>query len=155
MTRFTATVPGDPRGKGSVRVHKGHAFKDARTAEYMTRAILAFQAARGTWSRLDGPWWCELAAFIERPKHLVPKPRARTPQPPTGAFVAPCKPDADNIAKAILDALVQAGIVADDCSCVDLSIRKFYAPVGSPACVSVTLGPVEPWTLSTYDVPDR
>ena len=148
---FAATIPGDPRGKGSVRVYNGHAMKDAKTAEYMTRAILAFQGASSGWTRLDGPWWADLRVFVDRPKALIPKAKARTPQPPFDAFVAPCKPDADNVAKAVLDALVQAGIVADDKACVSLRVRKFYVAVGGTPEVRVTLGGVAAWSLSAED----
>lgn len=148
---FTATIPGDPRGKGSVRIYGGHAMKDAKTAEYMTRAILAFQAAAGGWTRLDGPWWVDLRVFVDRPARLIPKAKARTPQPPAGEFVAPCKPDVDNIAKAVLDALVQAGIVVDDKACVSLRARKFYVAVGEPPEVRVTLGGVLEWSTTAED----
>lgn len=148
---FTATVPGDPRGKGSVRVYNGRAMKDAKTAEYMTRAILAFQDATDGWTRLDGPWWVDLRVYVDRPKALIPKAKARTPQPPSSAFVAPCKPDLDNIAKALLDALVQAGVVVDDKACVSLRMRKFYVAVGDAPCVKVALGGVAEWSLTAED----
>lgn len=148
---FTATIPGDPRGKGSVRVYNGRAMKDAKTAEYMTRAILAFQSAADGWTRLDGPWWVELRCFVDRPARLIPKAKARTAQPPSEAFVAPCKPDVDNVAKAVLDALVQAGIVADDKACVSLRVRKFYAAVGDSPEVRVALGSVGEWSLTAED----
>ncbi len=34
------------------------------------------------------------------------------------------KPDVDNIAKAVLDAIVQAGILEDDTQVVDLEVRR-------------------------------
>ena len=148
---YSATIPGDPRGKGSVRVYNGHAMKDAKTAEYMTRAILAFQAAGSDWTRIDGPWWVDLRVFVDRPVRLIPKAKARTPQPPTSAFVAPCTPDCDNVAKAVLDALVQAGVVCDDKACVSLRVRKWYVAVGSLPCVVVTLGAVGEWSLTAED----
>lgn len=148
---FHASIPGDPRGKGSVRVYNGRAMKDAKTAEYMTRAILAFQAARGIWATLRGPWWCDLVIYCARPAALIPNPRSRRPQPPEDAFVAPCKPDADNVAKAVLDALVQAGIVADDRSCVSLRVRKFYAAIGRTPEVWVALGAVAEWSRTGED----
>lgn len=153
MSTFTATIPGDPRGKGSVRVYNGHAMKDAKTAEYMTRAILVFQAAARAsgWARLDGPWWVELRVYVDRPARLVPKAKARTPQPPAEPFVAPCKPDCDNIAKAVLDAMVQSGIVEDDKACVSLLVRKFYVAIGASPEVRVTLGGVGEWSTVAED----
>lgn len=135
---FHAHVPGDPRGKGSVRVFNGRAMKDEKTAEYMTRAILCFRASPGfPSSPIAEPVDIEIRAYIERPKRLVPNPRARKEQPPEFAFPAPCKPDSDNLAKALLDALTQAGVIVDDCRCVDLHVRKFYAAVGAAPGVEV------------------
>jgi Holliday junction resolvase RusA-like endonuclease len=41
------------------------------------------------------------------------------------------KPDSDNIAKAILDAITKAGVWVDDCQIADLRIRKVWDSKGS------------------------
>ena len=138
---YTATIPGDPRGKGSVRVGRHGAYRDDATAAYMRGCILSLRAAR-TGPTLASPCAIDLVAYLRRPARLVPNPRARTPQAPAEAFPAPTKPDADNIAKAILDALTQAGVISDDCRCVDLRVRKLYVAIGQAPCVVVTVAAV-------------
>lgn len=140
---LSAVIPGDPRGKGSVRVYGGRAVKDAKTAEYMTRAILVLQAANAGRPPITGPWRCEISAYCGRPARLIPNPRGRKEQPSSAAFPATCKPDADNIAKAVLDAVVQAGVVCDDCSCVELRVRKLYVAMGEAARVEIEV--VDGW----------
>ena len=140
---YTATIPGDPRGKGSVRVGRHGAYKDAATESYMRGCILSLRAARSG-PTIASPCAIDLVAFIRRPARLVPNPRARTPQAPAEAFPAPVKPDCDNCAKAILDALTQAGVISDDCRCVDLRVRKLYVAIGQAPCVVVTVSPLTP-----------
>jgi len=133
---YSATIPGHPRGKGSVRVGRHGAYRDAATESYMLACILSLRAAR-TGPTITGPCAIDIVAYLRRPARLVPNPRARTPQAPARAFPAPVKPDADNIAKALLDALTQAGVISDDCRCVDLRVRKLYAAIGQAPCVVV------------------
>jgi Holliday junction resolvase RusA-like endonuclease len=138
VTPYRVTIPGDPRGKGSVRVARWGAYKDEATEEYMGRAIFAMRAAPHG-APIDRPWTCSITCLVRRPKALIPKARARTPQPDAGPFPAPCKPDLDNVAKCILDSLVQAGIVADDRACVRLSMWKLYVAVGDSPRVEVVV----------------
>lgn len=136
---FAAVVPGDPRGKGSVRVGRGFAYKDEKTENYMATAILTFRDAMGGRPALAAATSVQVVGVVRRPKSLVPRARARTPQPPAGEFPAPCKPDLDNLAKSLLDALVQAGVIVDDCRVVELTMRKVYAAVGDEPCVRVVV----------------
>lgn len=54
----------------------------------------------------------------------------------------PCgsKPDADNVAKLALDALVKAAVVWDDALVVDLRCRKVWAALGETPCLEVVVG---------------
>ena len=45
-----------------------------------------------------------------------------------------CKPDADNIAKLWLDALVKGGIIEDDKNVVCLDVSKHYCPTEFTLC---------------------
>ena len=49
------------------------------------------------------------------------------------------KPDLDNLAKAVLDALVKARILADDNIVTDLSLSKRYVEPGHPEGVEIDL----------------
>lgn len=148
---FTVWIPGEPRGKGSVRVGRHGAYKDAKTENYMAVATLAMQAARRGAPAIAEPTEVEIVVYVERPARLVPKvgPRVRTPQPPVGAFPAPALPDLDNVAKAILDSLTQAGVIVDDRRVVRLSMFKFYAAIGGEVGVRVTVAPTQGWSEVT------
>jgi Holliday junction resolvase RusA-like endonuclease len=134
---FACTIPGDPRGKGSVRVYNGRAMKDPKTADYMARASLAMHEAHGGRPPIHEPTSVRIVAYLARPMALVPKERSRVPQPPAGAFAAPAKPDLDNLAKCLLDSLTQAGVIVDDCRVVELHMTKLYVAVGEAPRVDV------------------
>ena len=139
---YRCSIPGDPRGKGSVRVGRGFAYKDAATENYMGTCIVFMRAAR-TGPALPGPLAVTIDAYIRRPKSLIPKVKSRTPQPPAVAFPCTAKPDADNICKILLDSLTQAGVIVDDKGVSSLTIRKWYVAIGdSPGVVvAVTAEP--------------
>lgn len=139
VATVTMEVPGDPRGKGSVRVGKWGAYKDEKTENYMGTCILFMRRAWAGRPAIEAPSQVDIVAVLRRPKSLIPRAKARTPQPPAGEFAAPCKPDPDNIAKGALDSLVQAGVLVDDCRVVALSVRKVYAAVGSEPCLRVSV----------------
>jgi Holliday junction resolvase RusA-like endonuclease len=60
-------------------------------------------------------------AYLPRPKRLMGRKCSDGPLP------AMCKPDRDNIDKAICDALVDAGVIGDDKDIWSGSQKKFYA----------------------------
>jgi Holliday junction resolvase RusA-like endonuclease len=66
---------------------------------------------------LDGPLWVCLAFWLPRPKRLIGKPAEWH----TG------RPDVDNLAKAVLDAIADTGWWRDDGQVAELSVRKFWA----------------------------
>lgn len=138
---FCCTIPGDPRGKGSVRVGpNGHAYKDDKTEAYMSLCILyARRSHHG--APLSGCLAMTMDVYLRRPAPLVPKvgPRVRTEQPPGGAFLAMCKPDTSNVLKAVEDALTQAGVIEDDKLIASHVLHKWYVAVGDSPRVEVTL----------------
>jgi Holliday junction resolvase RusA-like endonuclease len=58
--------------------------------------------------------------YFKRPKTLMRK------KDPTAPIFHNKRPDADNVAKAIIDAMVDAGVMTDDKFVVQLTIRKYY-----------------------------
>lgn len=138
---FRCTIPGDPRGKGSVRVSRWGAHKDEKTEVYMGVAIMAFRAAMAGRPAIDTPVVVTMRAFVRRPADLVPKtgPRVRSAQPPTASFPAPVKPDSDNIAKIVLDSVVQAGVLRDDTLATTIIVVKRYVSVGESPRVEVEI----------------
>ena len=136
---ITFTVPGQPFGKGSVRVVNGRAFKDARTSDWMARCTLFARQAWGNRAPLDAPLTVTIVAVQERPQSLQPKPRSRIAIA-ADRIPAPRKPDPDNIAKAVLDATKAAGVYVDDCRVVRLVVEKWYCAVGEAPGVHVAVG---------------
>jgi Holliday junction resolvase RusA-like endonuclease len=72
----------------------------------------------------------EIVAFWPMPKARpawCTKERWKDRVVPLGISYA-TKPDVDNVAKIVLDAMVEAGILADDRFVVQLSVNKHCAP---------------------------
>ena len=58
--------------------------------------------------------------YLPRPKRLMRK------KDPVEVMVHTSKPDVDNLAKAILDCMTQAGWWRDDCQVFASVVRKWY-----------------------------
>lgn len=114
-------VYGEPRGKGRPRFAygSGHAYTDAATTEYEGKVKKAWKSENNfKFSKM--PTEVTIKAFFSVPCSLSKKKRA-------ALFGTPCtkKPDADNIAKIILDAL--NGIAyEDDSQIIRLKVVKTY-----------------------------
>lgn len=63
-----------------------------------------------------GPIWVELTFSLRRPASA-----------PRSVTLPAKKPDVDKLARAVLDALTEAGVWADDAQVVDLRVRKVFA----------------------------
>lgn len=118
---YEFTIYGNPRGKGRPRFVGGHAYTDNATAAYekMVRAVLKGKGFK----RLDKqPTMAFIQAFFPVPKSLSKKKRDEL----FGTRFTK-KPDADNIAKIILDAC--SDLWEDDSQVDCLGVQKYY--VGS------------------------
>jgi Holliday junction resolvase RusA-like endonuclease len=118
-------VPGQPVGKGRPRASVQRGRVRMRTPP-KTAAWEAFAAA---WARvahrgrapIEEAVGVEVVAVLTRPKRLMRKKDA------AHRLIAPVKPDIDNVCKAAIDALVLAGVLADDNQVVELVASKWYA----------------------------
>ena len=137
----TFCVPGEPVGKGRprfCRVGKGvRTYTPPKTAEYEARVRAAFEAAHGGFRLPEGvPLRLSVMAVFSVPKSTS-KRRAR--EMIDGKVPHTKKPDADNVLKAVADAL--AGVAfADDAAIVEMHIEKRY---GSDPLTAVALSVVE------------
>jgi len=119
ILRFT--VPGVPVAKGRARFATvaGHAraYTPAATRSHEAWVRLhALEAIKGwTGYPLDKPVAVRLVFYLPRPASR----RKRDTLPDR-------KPDLDNLEKAVLDALVLAGVILNDSRIVDLHSRKVY-----------------------------
>lgn len=139
--RFFA--PGDPKGQPRPRafVRKmGAQFVarvyDAGTAEGWkgSVALVAREVLSGR--SFGGPLAVELTFYFRRPKGHVNSKGMLKPAAPR---FHTSKPDADNAAKAVLDALTQLGAWSDDSQVSDLRVRKEYAAPSDPAGALVVI----------------
>lgn len=130
------TVPGQPVGKGRPRIGKvgNHArmFTPAKTVSYESTVALAAQQAMAGAPLIHGPASAVLRLTLAIPASWS---RKKQEQARAGAVLPTTKPDADNVVKAIFDAI--NGVVwRDDSQVVELTLTKVY---GSTPGVSVRI----------------
>ncbi len=138
MRSVTFTIPGDPRGKGRPRFSgkSGRAYTPKETTEYE-------KLVRQCWCQqihapplftpfLEGEIRADIRAYFRIPKSESKRHARDLAQERSGY---PKKPDVDNIAKIVLDAL-NGLAYEDDRSVTYLTIGKLY---GAEPRVEVTL----------------
>ena len=131
------TVPGKPTGKGRPRFNRktGKTYTPKGTAAY-ERVVQRAYLATAPDVHLTGPIRAKISACYGIPMSW---PNKKIEAALAGHIFPTVKPDLDNVAKAVLDAL--NGIAYDDdSSIVQLIICKSYA---YPPCVIVTLEEME------------
>ena len=119
---MTFEVPGKPRGKARPRFARGRAYTPAETAAYENLVGLMYKQAGG--QCLEGPIDLHITAYFPIPPSA---PKAKRAQMASGCIQHTIRPDADNLAKAILDGL--NGIAfTDDKQVWRLAVEKRYGP---------------------------
>lgn len=113
------TVPGAPVGKGRPRVTRYGTFTPEKTRQYEEKVRQCWQTQSGVSFPAGTPILAEITAWFPVPKSTS-KRRAETMD---GTYHLK-RPDADNIAKAILDSL--NGCAYPDDSAVQLRVEKRY-----------------------------
>lgn len=145
---MTFTVTGDPKGQPRPRAFafRGHArVYDAGTAEGWKSLVAA--KLHECWDSIQftGPVTVELQFHMRRPKGHYGAKGLRRSAPSVWHTQ---KPDADNLAKAVLDALTQCGLWADDAQVASLNVQKLWSNCGQPGCrievVSLDAEPAQP-----------
>ena len=127
---FVVVVPGEPRGAGRPRFGRGRdgaprAFTAKADRDYSARIAEAWRGDACP-TLPAGPWSCELAAFMARPKDHHRADGSLSAKGLRELYPSR-KPDADNILK-VIDALVACGAVPDDRYLVDAAVLKRWAP---------------------------
>jgi Holliday junction resolvase RusA-like endonuclease len=117
----TIVIPGEPVAKGRPRMTRnGHTFTPERTTRYENLVKLCGAEARRGRRMLQGPLEMKIVATWALPKTQHRKGTPRCAEWRTK------RPDADNVAKCVCDAL--NGVVYDDDSqIVWLSVQKRQA----------------------------
>lgn len=116
-----AVVYGNPRGKGRPRfTRRGSTYTDAVTTEYEGRVKRVWKS-ENNFSFDKSPTTISIKAFFPVPVSLSKKKRAELfGKPYLG------KPDADNIAKIIMDALNDGVAFKDDSQIDVMTVIKRY-----------------------------
>lgn len=125
----TYTVPGEPRGKGRPRFTRyGKPYTDAKTRAYEALIRDVFRSYGGRMA--ETPVMVSVCIY-----HAIPKSwsKAKRQRAQEGKIIPICKPDIDNVAKVLLDAL--NGIAwRDDTLVTGISLAKRYTS-GEP-CIA-------------------
>lgn len=129
---FAAGVPkGQPRPKAFTRGGIASVY-DPGTAEGWKGCVALAARPFLPSEPMEGPVYLRLDFYAPRPgAHFRGKSRDLRPTAPeyhTG------KPDADNFAKAIMDALTVLRMWRDDSQVADLRVRKLYEDDRGPGC---------------------
>jgi len=121
--KISLTIPGKPFGKQRPRVTKqGIAYTPKETVNYETFVKLLYMQKYNN-IKLKGPLRMTIKAFYKIPKSVSKKEKELMLQ----NIIRPTKkPDMDNIAKIIADALNEVAY-EDDKQIVEMQIKKFYS----------------------------
>jgi len=136
---FAEGVPkGQPRPKAFSR--GGHAaVYDPGTAEGWKGQVAMAAKHKRPEGPLEGPLELILGFYFPRPKsHFRTGKNAHILKKGVSDFHT-SKPDSDNLAKAVMDAMTQLGFWVDDSQVCHLSIRKFYCNNTASAGCAISL----------------
>lgn len=138
---YTVNIPGKPVGKGRPRYAniKGvvRTYTPKTTADYEKLVKANFRKQNPRATPLSGPINFEILALYPIPASYSKRKSAACQ---TGCLTPTVKPDIDNVAKSILDALNQIAY-ADDAQIVNLMVKKRYT--SGEACVRVSISEME------------
>lgn len=119
------TPQGARRHRTALRGNRAVAYHDAAHAA-SEQAIAQLAHIRWGCQPLDEPLTLRIVTHHQRPQALSKARRWWG----DGARPFVGKPDADNIAKLVMDALTKAGVWVDDTRVARLVVERWYLPVG-------------------------
>ena len=118
-------VPGAPRGKQRPKVTRNGAYTPEETKRYEQKVLVCFLQEYPRMKPIRNGVNVHITAFFEIPKSYGKERRERILN---GLERPTKKPDADNIAKIILDAL-NGKVILDDKQVVRLTVSKYYSTI--------------------------
>lgn len=121
---------GQPRPRAFAFAGKARMYDPGTAEGWKSQIAGAWKAAAPGWVKIECPVMLTVCFFMPRPKSHFTKKGLRPEAP---VFCAK-KPDADNMAKAIMDAFTQIGVWGDDDQVVILKIVKQYAKDTRTGC---------------------
>lgn len=144
---YSTIIPGPPVAQGRARLSRsGHHTMHPASREWRTRAVAQIRAELGhRWTPLHELLAVDVVVSLPRPK-TRPALIEREAWRAGGAVAAAGRGDADNFAKAALDALVDAELMTDDHIVSTLTVRKVYHGVSGVPFVAIEVRPDFAWT---------
>lgn len=121
MMQTEFKVDGEPQGKARPRVTRYGVYTPKKTVEYEKSIKNAFLSAGGRMT--ESPVKVSVLAYYKIPKSAS---KAKSAAMNAGEIMPTKKPDLDNIAKCVCDALNGIAYKDDAQICV-LSVRKLYS----------------------------
>ena len=115
-------VEGEPTAKGRARFTGNRCYTPKKTADYEELVKVCYRLGNTVKYETE-PLKCEIKAYYKIPSSDSKKKRVEKIK---GLIRPTKKPDCDNVAKAILDAL-NGLAYKDDSQVVELHIIKYYA----------------------------
>jgi Holliday junction resolvase RusA-like endonuclease len=149
MSTLTFTVQGEPKGQprprafarkmGNVHVARFYDSDVADTWKWLVKVAIIEAAIRQKWAFTESPVAVELRFAMPRPKSHFGAKGLKPSAPVHHAG----KPDADNLAKLVMDQITRSEqIWRDDSQVVSLTVHKSYA-VGAEQGCSVSISTLE------------
>ena len=142
MKTISFLVFGDPKGQPRPRAFSRGGMTrmyDPGTAEGWKGLIAAAAQTHKTGAQIEGPIRVHLVFAFRRPKGHYGKKGLKESAP----FHHVGKPDADNLAKAVLDCITQLGFWRDDSQVSRLIIEKQYANESNAPFCEIHITPIE------------
>jgi len=146
MLLFEASIAGEPVAKGRPRFNRktGRTYTPAKTETWERQAAAMLASAWGL-PPLTRPVSVTVRAIHARPDDQLPGPRVLRDHPElAGRLWRPRKPDLDNVEKAAWDALVLAGVLADDALVVHSEPFKLWTALGENPAVEIEIHTLPP-----------
>lgn len=124
MSKFT--IPGEPKAKARPRMTKvGHTYTPQGTVNYENWVRCCYIDAKNKLGlkKLSGPVEAIITCYFTIPKSFTKAKREKA----LNGELRPCKkPDVDNLAKSVLDA-INTLAYDDDKQVVELTVKKYYS----------------------------
>ena len=144
-TEIEIFVHGTPKGQPRPRAFSRGGMTrvyDPGTAEGWKSAIAEEIREHLPEKPLEHPVWLSLVFVMPRPKlHYGSGKNAGKLKPDAPYYFTP-KPDADNLAKAVMDALTQVGLWRDDSLVCKLTVVKRYESVDGASGCFIQIGEI-------------
>lgn len=142
MTPIEFFVAGKPKGQPRIKACRRGKYAgvyDPGTADGWKMLVRAEGYNAWDKKQIEGAVKLQMTLFLDRPKSHFNSKGLVKPKPP---YYVTGKPDVDNYAKAVMDALTNLGIWKDDSQVVGLEVWKVYADPNMVAGCKIKITPL-------------